>query len=248
MSFVLYVVVLVVSVSSVMMGLDWLSTPPPPVPKSVQTVSAPAKPVSPAVAKKTASKETASKETASKQPASTTGTASSPVVANADAAKSAPAKPDAANVAAASVAKQPDIAVAAPETAGAGSVTTGIGTQLGPADSETTAMANAGDMSAAPVAAAAPRCDVQACSARYHSFSASDCTYQPFDGPRRLCTVGNPPRQADAKSAGIQTSDARQPPASSSCNYQACASAYHSFDAATCTWLPFEGARRLCEK
>ena len=44
MSFVLYVVVLVVSVSSVMMGLDWLASPPPPVPKSVQTARAPAKP------------------------------------------------------------------------------------------------------------------------------------------------------------------------------------------------------------
>ena len=232
MSFVLYAVVLVVSVSSVMMGLDWLSTPPPPVPKSVQTVSAPAKPALPVAAKKSASKETASKQTAS-----TTGKADSPVVANADAAKPVPATPNGANV-----------AVAAPETAGAGSATTGIGTQPGLADSETTAMANAGDVSVVPAEAAAPRCDVQACAAHYHSFNASDCTYQPFDGPRRLCTVGNPPRQADAKPAGIQTSDVRQPPASSSCNIQACADAYHSFDAATCTWQPFEGARRLCEK
>ena len=32
------------------------------------------------------------------------------------------------------------------------------------------------------------KCNVQACSASYQSFRASDCTYQPFDGPRRLCT------------------------------------------------------------
>src|SRR4029450_7455658 len=31
------------------------------------------------------------------------------------------------------------------------------------------------------------RCDVQACAGAYRSFRASDCTYQPFDGVRRLC-------------------------------------------------------------
>lgn len=34
----------------------------------------------------------------------------------------------------------------------------------------------------------APACNVDACAAAYRSFTASDCTYQPFDGPRRLCT------------------------------------------------------------
>ncbi len=38
----------------------------------------------------------------------------------------------------------------------------------------------------------ADRCDVAACSAAYRSFRASDCTYQPYDGPRQLCE--NPPR------------------------------------------------------
>lgn len=31
-------------------------------------------------------------------------------------------------------------------------------------------------------------CNVQACASAYHSFRASDCTYQPYEGPRRLCT------------------------------------------------------------
>jgi hypothetical protein len=31
-------------------------------------------------------------------------------------------------------------------------------------------------------------CDVAACAAAYRSFTASDCTYQPLDGPRKLCT------------------------------------------------------------
>jgi hypothetical protein len=39
---------------------------------------------------------------------------------------------------------------------------------------------------ATPVAAAS--CNVSACSSAYRSFRASDCTYQPMSGERRLCT------------------------------------------------------------
>lgn len=31
------------------------------------------------------------------------------------------------------------------------------------------------------------QCNVNACAAAYVSFNLSDCTYQPLDGPRRLC-------------------------------------------------------------
>jgi hypothetical protein len=49
---------------------------------------------------------------------------------------------------------------------------------------------------AAPAAADAPqpKCDVTACTQAYHSFRASDCTYQPSFGARRLCTKGTPPQ------------------------------------------------------
>ncbi len=47
---------------------------------------------------------------------------------------------------------------------------------------------------AAPAAAAQPLCDVAACTAAYHSFRASDCTYMPTAGVRRLCTKGKPPQ------------------------------------------------------
>lgn len=30
-------------------------------------------------------------------------------------------------------------------------------------------------------------CDYSACASAYRSFRASDCTYQPYDGPRRVC-------------------------------------------------------------
>jgi hypothetical protein len=39
-----------------------------------------------------------------------------------------------------------------------------------------------------PGSSSAPVCNVSACEVAYRSFTASDCTYQPTDGPRRLCT------------------------------------------------------------
>ena len=36
--------------------------------------------------------------------------------------------------------------------------------------------------------AAPPGCNVAACEEAYRSFRATDCTYQPTRGPRRLCT------------------------------------------------------------
>ena len=41
---------------------------------------------------------------------------------------------------------------------------------------------------AQPVRTEAPQCNIEACAAAYRSFRASDCTYQPFEGPRQLCT------------------------------------------------------------
>jgi hypothetical protein len=35
---------------------------------------------------------------------------------------------------------------------------------------------------------AAPKCNIEACRAAYRSFTEADCTYQPLEGPRRLCT------------------------------------------------------------
>ena len=33
----------------------------------------------------------------------------------------------------------------------------------------------------------APKCNKEACANAYRSFEESDCTYQPVNGPRRLC-------------------------------------------------------------
>jgi membrane peptidoglycan carboxypeptidase len=89
-------------------------------------------------------------------------------------------------------------------------------------------------------------CDYQACSTFYHSFRASDCTYQPYSGgPRQMCEKGkqqsNPPDQIAGIAAGLG--------ASASCNIDMCARSYSSFHALDCTYQPFGGgARQLCEK
>lgn len=93
---------------------------------------------------------------------------------------------------------------------------------------------------AQPSTAAVPLCDIQACERAYRSFTASDCTYQPSDGPRRLCTRGNPPA-----AAGVSRPDIR---AQATCNIAACSQAYVSFNAADCTYQPNDGPRRYCEK
>jgi hypothetical protein len=84
-----------------------------------------------------------------------------------------------------------------------------VGTGAAPLAAGQTAPANAGvlqtdgsDAAAptrAPIAPAAgeraqPKCDVNACAEAYRSFRASDCTYQPSGGPRRLCSKGKPPQ------------------------------------------------------
>lgn len=95
------------------------------------------------------------------------------------------------------------------------------------------------DSAGAQGARAAPQCDVSACASAYHTFRASDCTYQPFDGPRRLCTKGAPAQAA---------ADARAESAVPRCHIRSCAEAYSSFNPGDCTYQPLDGPRRLCEK
>lgn len=88
-------------------------------------------------------------------------------------------------------------------------------------------------------------CDIQACSSAYASFRASDCTYQPYSGPRQLCTIGAPRSQstvAAAATVGSGSSPAH-------CDVAVCAQHYNSFNAADCTYQPYDGGpRQICKK
>jgi 1A family penicillin-binding protein len=97
--------------------------------------------------------------------------------------------------------------------------------------------------SATPGARNEAQCDLSACAAQYSSFRASDCTYQPLDGgPRRVCDRGTSP----GAGAQLKTASASN---RVSCDLDRCARHYRSFDAATCTYQPYDGGpRQRCEK
>ena len=108
---------------------------------------------------------------------------------------------------------------------------------------------------AAPVGnASSPACNVAVCAAAYRSFTAADCTYQPGDGPRRLCTKGAPPATpvAAVPASPAPVSPATTPAAEAralACNVAACSRSYpRSFNAADCTFKPAEGPRKACTK
>jgi hypothetical protein len=135
--------------------------------------------------------------------------------------------------------------------------------QKAAADAATAAANAANNKDAAKTDQATPRCDIEACKQAYFTFTPSDCTYQPSDGPRRLCTKGTPPKPAEAvidpavaaanaANAAAAAKAAEQakanPAANPKCNIEACKAAYFTFNPADCTYQPTEGPRTLCTK
>jgi len=96
--------------------------------------------------------------------------------------------------------------------------------------------------------AGAGLCDPHACAGRYSSFRASDCTYQPYSGQRRLCEIGAP-QTSQPQAVSQQTTGAGTDAPAQRCNVEACARIYSSFDPADCTYKPYgKATRQLCEK
>jgi hypothetical protein len=98
------------------------------------------------------------------------------------------------------------------------------------------------------------KCDVEACKQAYFTFNPADCTYQPKQGPRRICDKGTPPRANTAQAPGQQpgrnagASPARGAARAPLCNVEACKAAYFTFNPDDCTFQPNNGPRRLCTK
>jgi penicillin-binding protein 1A len=96
-------------------------------------------------------------------------------------------------------------------------------------------------------------CDYRACASR-RSFRASDCTYQPYSGPRRTCEMrARPSTLPDQVSHPTSPGETRQSPtearAQAQCNIDVCSRFYSSFDPSDCTYKPYGGgARRYCER
>jgi hypothetical protein len=89
------------------------------------------------------------------------------------------------------------------------------------------------------------QCDYRACAAKYQSFSAADCTYQPHGGgTRRQCEKA----ATSARMVSAPPPEVAGQPGQGQCNYDACAKIYSSFRREDCTYQPYDGSpRRVCQ-
>lgn len=243
MQFIVYIAVLLVSISSILLELDWLTKPkletkpavhatsaPPPLPRVVTKADGPnaelnsvypkkdvpqANETSTNVPQSVASLVTPPPDTA---PQPTTAMQAAETMKLANVAQPATEPPPAApqTVAPAVVAPTGNAtATVAAETTGkaepahqppqAASANAATETTAPPPQPNTKqanasnpapaapeqAPANASNAPVAEKASVATKrqCDVSACAAAYHSFRESDCTYQPFEGERRVCVA-----------------------------------------------------------
>ena len=198
MQFLVYLTVLMVSISTVLLEVHWLTSPAPQPKPGVQTANVP-----PPLRK--IEGPTAALSPVYPKPAETTPAAP---------ANALEMQPQQSNMAAA-----PAAGATNPEPQKPAAETTGVATRADDNKEIATATTfmNRGDISQgtengankgtdnrqgfsvipAQATTSNNRCDVQACSSSYQSFRASDCTYQPFEGPRRVCE--KPPVQRTAR-------------------------------------------------
>jgi len=86
-----------------------------------------------------------------------------------------------------------------------------------------------------------PQCNIEACANAYDSFRASDCTYKPRRGRRKVCSIQPP-------TAGTTDGSMAHVPSEPSCKVDVCARRYRSFDRADCSYQPYDGGpRRFCD-
>jgi len=183
MQFLVYITVLMVSVSTVLLEIHWLTSPPPQPKPAVQaaSVSAPRpkiegpnsqlSPVYPTKPQALRTDQSAANPQQPQPPANTP-------TAVETSAKAEPVQRPAAETS----------GIAVREDNTRESVAVGANATPNSAD-------KARDPGAQTVAIGSNnRCNIQACSSAYKSFRESDCTYQPFEGPRRFCE--KPPETA----------------------------------------------------
>lgn len=185
MPFVAYIAVAMIAISGIVLELDWVTRPKIDAGQSVQTASEPAPAKAPAAK------------------ADGPNVALSPVYpANHNTTATADAEPaDPAPSAAPLISPPPSIvsmpaantpAIVPPAEAAAGApqaIPTRAAVPVVPPIAVPVAAASTPSPPAAqPLAKQTQnQCDVQACASAYQSFRASDCTYQPFAGERRVC-------------------------------------------------------------
>jgi hypothetical protein len=193
MQFLVYLTVLMVSVSTILLEVHWLTSPAPPPRPAIQATASPPTPkiegpnaaLSPVYPKKTDAPSPA--ESGSNVQLST-------AVATPQAA---PVPRPGAAVPAQQAAPQSTAAATPPQRPAA--ETTGTVARDDDAKQQAAGATNVSHRAVQEMAAvqSGNRCDIQACAGAYKSFRASDCTYQSFEGPRRVC--GKSPVQRAAR-------------------------------------------------
>jgi hypothetical protein len=215
MPFLAYVAIILVSLGGILFEVNWLTSPKLDTKATVQaSTAAPAK-----LAEATPAKSDAPIAPRNVAPTVTMGPAAptapaAPAAAQAQASEPAPAPSTVATIAA-PVSAAPPVApaptvtpaplAAAPSTAGVASTDfkREFTTDVKPAAAATPALAVSTNN----------KCDVAHCSAAYQSFRASDCTFQPLEGPRKVCDRAPDTTQraaAPARDARVETA-ARRP-------------------------------------
>jgi hypothetical protein len=206
MQFLVYLTLLMVAISTVLLEVHWLTSPAPQPKPTVQAgaphpppkVEGPNAALSPIYPKKLdAPRSAESNSQAQTAPASTpqvTGQAApgqQPAQAAPAAQTVSPQQPATAQTTKPQVAQEP---AAAPHSRQKNSAeTTGAAVREDNTRQVAADPANASNRNDNPQQTAqgssGNRCDVQVCASAYRSFHASDCTYRPFDGVRRLCEI-----------------------------------------------------------
>ncbi|MGB6349980.1 MAG: BA14K family protein [Pseudolabrys sp.] len=219
MQFLVYVTVLMVSISTVLLEVHWLTSPAPQPKPAVQTANTNV--ARPKIEGPNAELSPVYPKPETPRPATTASSAQQsdtvPANSNASGSDGAPAPPASVQQLAPTSAttnvtssQQPAVDTTANAEPKAEPMqklpeTTGVATRTDdakPAPSAAVPLAASNRVDdpsplQQPAVASNNRCDIQACASAYKSFRASDCSYQPFDGSRRFCE--KPPVQRTAR-------------------------------------------------
>ncbi len=203
MQYLVYVIVLLISAGSVLFGVEWMQAPMSPMPTSSYELRAARPPAPPVVQQAAAKPADAKSESGPEAKPEVAGAKPVEAAAKADPAPAAAAAPVAAVTPpepAPLVAPEPPSLLAETPAAPLCDVQacerayrtfTASDCTYQPSGDGPRRLCTRGT----PPAVSAPRtdaraqatCNIAACSNAYVSFNASDCTYQPVDGPRRIC-------------------------------------------------------------
>lgn len=198
MQFLVYITVLMLSISTVLLEVHWLTSPPPQQKPAVQAANTQA-----SASKVEGPNAALSPVYPQKKPVTGESAAGAPQPVPGQPQTQAPAT---------AVVTATTIEPARKTQA----ETTGMPARAENSRQPAAAPANAAptrtDKSQAPPAqptdvASNNRCNVDACASAYRSFRTFDCTYQPFGGERRICTKAAVP----VRSAGREPNS--EPPA-----------------------------------